>query len=164
MLALVPGHAAELTGEEPPGRRAQVPLPGGDRVDGDVGLLHRRDEPLQLQRRAMQPVGMPGDDHVDAAGLDRLQEREVARPPLARVRRHVVVQVGADYSPAAGRRQGRAFLALAIDAEPGVAGVTGNAAVEGGSGRIVRVRPARLLQGRGGHGPYYVTPDTRRSR
>jgi hypothetical protein len=67
--------------------------PGGHGGDGDVGDFQQVDEVLQFPGAAVQAVGMPGDDVIDRAGLDVVQQAVVLGAGLAGEGAAVVVLV-----------------------------------------------------------------------
>jgi hypothetical protein len=60
----------------------------------DAMPLGQLDQRLVLGWLAGEPVGVPGDDHIDPAGLGVGKELLIAWPPLASERAQVVVFVG----------------------------------------------------------------------
>src|SRR5205823_1339921 len=95
-------------------RRAEVPVPRGNRGDRNSGRFDQLYELLQLLRRTVQAVRMPDDEGVHFAGLYGLAEPAVRGPDLAAVRAHVVVGEHFGHGPGATIGKSPAVLLLAF--------------------------------------------------
>jgi hypothetical protein len=115
VLALVPGNGALNPKVEPATRRCQVVLAGHG---GELGTapLREVDQALVLDRLTGQPIGVPGDDGADAAGLG-VGEQALVAGSAAVERREVVVPVDLGHLPAVAFGQFAAGRLLALDAE-----------------------------------------------
>ena len=87
MLGLEAGVGAELAGHQSARGRGQVQGSGLDRLGRDLPRLADLDVFLQLDRGAVQPVGVPAEDGVGDPGPQVGQQASVAGPRLAPSRR-----------------------------------------------------------------------------
>jgi hypothetical protein len=103
LLRLVPGGVAEHPGQHATCRGGEVEVSGADGDDAEgvtLGELHQVDE---VADTAVEPVGMPADERVEAASLEVRQQALPLRPRLARAGGDVVVHVlGGRGPPVAG--------------------------------------------------------------
>ena len=81
----------------------------------------------------MEQVGVPSDDDIDEALLDRREEPLIAGPALPGEGADVVVGVDVDELPAVAVDEGAAVVFLAGDAEAFAFGVLGDADVAAGA-------------------------------
>ena len=85
--------------------------------DRGVRRLASFDDVLEFGRSTEQTVHVAGNDDVELTGVDAGHHRDELRPRLPGERRNIVVdELGRD-SPAAGRDQPLAVVALAVNTE-----------------------------------------------
>jgi len=95
-----------------------------------LGALAHVDVVLQLQRRTVEPVGVPGEDGVSATSGEVVEQGSVTGSRLARVGTRVVVDVDGDDLPPELPGERLTVRSLTVDAESGTCSVLGDATVD----------------------------------
>src|SRR5487761_1084179 len=134
VFALVACKGAELTGDHAPGGGLEIEPTGAVDFDVDTGRLDNGDEFLQLEGRAMEPIGVPSGEKRDLPTPDVSEQTGIFGSRLPRIRALVVVGIDADafVGVAATEADRPAVLLLASHAEAGPLPVVADPAVDRG--------------------------------